>query len=207
MRKKPNLSARMERCAHLLIPDPGKYRGRWLSEFGYDELHIELGCGKGRFTAETAKAAPGILLAALEKSADVMITALERADSEGLRNIRFINALADNLTDYFAPGEVSRIYINFCDPWPIGRHAKRRLTSRLFIELYKQVLRPGGEILFKTDNRPLFDFSLEEFEFGGFAIAEVVHDLHKDGPAGIMTDYEVKFHEQGLPIFSARFVL
>ena len=200
MRRKPNLAARMDKCAHLLVGEPKSLRGSWLSEFQYDELHVELGCGKGLFTIETSKTAPDVFIAALEKSANVMIIALERADAEGLSNVRFINEFADNLTEYFAPGEVSRIYINFCDPWPAHRHEKRRLTHRRFLELYKQALCPGGEVFFKTDNLPLFDFSLQEFEYCGFKLLDVTRDLHRDGPVGVMTDYESKFHSQGLPI-------
>ena len=213
----------MEKCAHLLVSKPEDLRGRWLGVSGYDEMHIELGCGKGRFTVEAAMAAPRVLMVALEKSANVIVIALERAAREGgyqnderregseptprecVQNVRFINALADDLTDFFAPGEASRIYINFCDPWPAKKHAKRRLTGQRFLELYKQVLRPGGEIHFKTDNLPLFEFSLSELERCGFDLLSVSRDLHKDGPVGIMTDYEMKFVEQGLPIYGARF--
>ena len=194
----------MERCAHLLAAQPESLCGRWLSEFPYGELHIELGCGKGLFTSQTAKSSPDVLVAALEKSASAMIIALERAAAENLRNVRFINALADNLDVYFAPGEVSRLYINFCDPWPSNRHAKRRLTHRRFLELYARILCPGGELFFKTDNRALFDFSLHEFDCGGFRLLDCTRDLHINGPVGIMTDYEMKFHAQGLPICSAR---
>ena len=227
MRKKPNLAARVERCAHLLVREPGGYRGKWLdiitseyqrhslgenNEYGYNELHIELGCGKGRFTVETAKveaqsatkAGSGVFIIAIEKSADAMIIALERAAAEGLRNVRFINAFADNLADYFAPGEVSRIYLNFCDPWPSNRHSKRRLTNRRFLELYMQALCPGGEIHFKTDNLPLFEYSLKEFGHCGFTLTDIKRDLHKDGPVGVMTDYELKFYNQGLPIYWCR---
>ena len=205
LRKKPNLEIRTEKCAHLLASQPESYCGRWLIEFPHDELHIELGCGKGLFTYQTAKSSPDVLVVALEKLASAMIIALERAAADDLRNVRFINSLADNLADYFAPEEVSRIYINFCDPWPSNRHAKRRLTHRRFLELYAQILRPGGELFFKTDNCALFDFSLREFEHGGFGLIDSTRDLHKNGPVGIMTDYEVKFHAQGLPICSARY--
>ena len=201
MRRKSNLAPRMEKCAHLLVTEPDKLKGRWLEAFqACDELHVELGCGKGRFTSETAKAEPGVFVAALEKSASAMLAAVERADGEGLKNVRFMNAFADDLTDFFAPGEVSRIYINFCDPWPANRHAKRRLTSGRFLELYKRVLRPGGEIHFKTDNLPLFEFSLNEFLRAGFELSEATRDLHADGPVGVMTDYELKFHSQGISI-------
>ena len=104
------------------------------------------------------------------------------------------------LPDYFAPDEVDRVYINFCDPWPSNRHAKRRLTHRDFLNIYRQVLRTGGEIHFKTDNRPLFEFSLLEFPRAGYALSEVTRNLHENGPQGVMTDYEAKFFAQGLPI-------
>jgi len=207
MRKKPNLPARMERCAHLLVASPQEFRGRWRDAFGYCELLLELGCGKGRFTVETAAAQPDSLFVAVEKSADAMIIALERAVAGRLENVRFLNAYADNVCDFFAPGEVSGIYLNFCDPWPSNRHIKRRLTSRLFLEQYRQVLCPGGDVRLKTDNVQLFAFSLREFELGGFILHDVTRDLHADGPVGVMTDYELKFFSQGTPIFSCRAVM
>jgi len=201
MRRKPNLDSRIEKCAHLLVAEPEALRGRWLREFGLDELFIEIGCGKGRFTAEEAEACPGALFAAFEKTANVMVIALERAEREGLRNVRFVNAYAESLAEYFAPGEASRIYLNFCDPWPSNRHAKRRLTAPGFLEKYSQILRPGGEIRLKTDNLPFFEYSLREFQRCGFALSGVVRDLHKNGTVGAMTDYELKFYGQGLPIY------
>ena len=209
MRKKPNLSARVEKCGSLLVREPEAYKGRWLNAFqtegpGCGELHIELGCGKGRFTVETAMAmaaaGQGGLIVALEKSADAMIIAMERAAAQGLSNVRFVNALAEDLAGFFAPGEVSRLYLNFCDPWPSNRHAKRRLTNRRFLGMYMQILRPGGEIYFKTDNLPLFEFSLREFERCGYTLSGVTRDLHKDGPSEEMSDYELKFYNQGTPI-------
>jgi tRNA (guanine-N7-)-methyltransferase len=201
MRRKHNLTARLEKCSHLLIEDPRLLRGRWLCEFHYSELHVELGCGKGRFTVEAAKARPDVLFAALEKTENVMVIALELADKEGVQNVRFASSLADGVTDFFAPGEVSRIYLNFSDPWPSHKHLKRRLTSQGYLESYRQVLRPGGEIHFKTDNLPFFEFSLREFTRAGFVLLEEIRDLHKNGPVGIMTDYELKFHGLGMPIY------
>jgi len=197
MRRKPNLDKRMERCADLLISDPAQFRGNWLGEFSYNELHLELGCGKGRFTAETAKQSQNTLLIGLEKVENIIVIALERAKQEDVSNVRFIQGLADDLIEFFAPGEVARIYLNFSDPWPSRRHAKRRLTAQSFLSLYRQVLCSGGEIHFKTDNLPLFEFSLREFQTAGFEIMFETRDLHKDGPIGAMTDYEEKFYEQG----------
>ena len=200
MRRKRQLTSRIENCEHLLVHEPKELRGRWLDEFEFNELHIELGCGKGLFTVETAKREPDVLYVGLEKVSNVLVVALERTEQEEPKNVRFLNKLADYLTSYFAPGEVSRIYINFCDPWPANRHKKRRLTGPLFLEMYKQVLCSGGEIHFKTDDLPLFEFSLGEFESFGFALSEVSYNLHENEPVGVMTDYEVKFHELGTPI-------
>jgi len=201
MRRKPNLETRLEKCSVVHIAEPELYRGNWLDTFPHRELHVELGCGKGLFTVETAKAEPGILLVALEKTANVMVIAMERTIQAGLQNVRFLNMLADDLCDCFAPDEVARLYINFCDPWPANRHVKRRLTGEPFLTLYKQILRSGSEIHFKTDDLTLFEFSLCEFKRCGFSIIDEVRDLHKNGPAGIMTDYELKFYEQGVPIY------
>jgi len=206
MRRKPNLVSRTEKCAHLLIENPKELRGRWLeehnaqSEHRATELHVELGCGKGQFTVETAKNELDALLVALEKISNVLVIALERTEREQLQNVRYLNKLADYLDEYFSDDEVARIYINFCDPWPANRHKKRRLTGEPFLELYKKVLRSGGEIHFKTDNLPLFEFSLLEFERCGFTLSEVTYNLHENGTVGVMTDYEKRFHEQGLPI-------
>jgi len=204
MRRKPKLESRLEKCAFLLIKEPQKLRGCWLDEFKFKELRVELGCGKGRFTVETAKETPGTLFIALEKVANVIVIALERAEQEKLQNVRFINGLADDLPAFFAEGEVSSIYINFCDPWPTNRHKKRRLTCWSFLELYKKVLKPDGEILFKTDDLPLFEFSIKSFEQCGFSLLEISRDLHKNGPVDVMTDYELKFYDQGKAIYSAR---
>ena len=201
MRKKRRLTSRIESCGHLLIEKPEELCGRWLDGFGFKELYIELGCGKGLFTVETAKNEPDVLFVGLEKISNVLVVALERAEHDGIKNVRFINRLADDLSTFFAPGEVSRFYINFCDPWPANRHKKRRLTGPLFLERYKQVLPPGGEIHFKTDDLPLFEFSLGEFERFGFMLTEVTYNLHEKDIVGIMTDYEVKFHEHGMPIY------
>ena len=204
MRRKSKLDSRIERCEHFLIAKPEELCGHWLEEFSYDELHIELGCGKGRFTIESAKSEPDVLLVGLEKISNVLVIALEHAEREGTQNTRFINRLADDLSSFFSESEVSRIYINFCDPWPANRHAKRRLTGERFLELYKHVLQPGGQVQFKTDDLPLFEFSQKEFDRCGFTLSEVSHNLHEHEPVGIMTDYEAKFHEQGMPIY--RFV-
>ena len=198
MRKKKNLAPRMEACGGGLVADPFAQRGRW-HELMPDakEIRLELGCGKGRFTAETAAAEPDVLLIAVEKVPDAMVVAMERARDAGLKNVLFVDGDAALLPDMFAPDEIDRIYINFCDPWPKSNQAKRRLTHHNFLNQYRKVLKPGGEIHFKTDNDKLFEWSLEEIPQYGWALQEVTRDLHANGPVGVMTDYEQKFHELG----------
>ncbi len=201
MRKKPHLPERMERCAAWLTERPEDCMGRWREQYKPGApLHLELGCGKGRFTVEQAKAHPDVLFVAMDVVPDAMVVAMERAKEAELTNLRFISGDAVRLCDWFAPGEVDTIYINFCDPWPRNRHTKRRLTYDTFLALYRTILKDGGSIRFKTDNAPLFAFSLERFAACGWRLTDVTDDLHAAGPADIMTDYEVKFSEQGIPI-------
>ena len=201
MRKKPNLVPRWERCAELHENTPETHRGRWLEDFpGHDRLCLELGCGKGRFTAGMAAEEPGALLCAVEKVPDAMVVAMERVRDAGLTNVRFLDRDAVLLPEFFAPGEVSRIYINFPDPWPKKKQFKRRLTAPGFQKLYFDLLPPGGEVWLKTDNVPLYEWSLEQFQACGWTLKEVTRDLHEHGIQGVMTDYEAKFHEQGVKI-------
>ena len=201
MRRKKNLLPRMERCAPWQIKEPEAMRGKWRSLLPQAQaLRVELGCGKGRFTCQTAAAEPDVLFVAVERVPDAMVVAMERARDMELRNVFFLDADAANLQDFFAPGEVDRIYINFCDPWPANRYAKRRLTYHGLLAAYRQVLRPEGEIHFKTDNAPLFAFSLREFPKAAFRLEEVTRDLHANGVQGVMTDYEEKFHNLGTKI-------
>lgn len=198
MRKKPNLIPRMERCADYLVTDPQQWRGRW-REKGTPgcELRLELGCGKGRFTVDTALSEPDVLLIAVEKVPDAMVVAMERAMDAGLKNVFFVDGDAALLPDMFASGEVDRLYINFCDPWPKSNQKKRRLTHGNFLKQYRRVLADGGQIHFKTDNDKLFAWSVEEIPQFGFQLSEVTTDLHKDGAVGVMTDYERKFFNEG----------
>ena len=201
MRKKPNLDLRMEQCAKLLIQNPKEYRGRW-RELKPDaqEVRLELGCGKGRFTTETARQNPQALYIAVERVPDAMVVAMERVRDLGLDNVYFIDGDAALLRDYFAPDEVDLLYINFCDPWPSSHHARRRLTHENFLILYRGILKEGGEIHFKTDNKPLFEYSLFQFPKAGYQLSQVTRNLHEHGVQGVMTDYEEKFHSLGTPI-------
>ena len=201
MRKKKNLIPRMERCGACLVTEPYDMPGKWRDLMpGARELRLELGCGKGRFTAGVAAAEPDVLLIAVELVPDAMVVAMERCTEAGLNNVFFVAANADQLPQFFAPGEVDRIYINFCDPWPTKKHAKRRLTHGNFLQLYRKVLAENAQIHFKTDNQGLFEFSVEEIPQFGFDLSEVTRNLHENGPVGVMTDYEAKFYELGQPI-------
>ena len=198
MRKKKNLLPRMERCGAYQIKDPYERKGRWHDLMPEaKEIRVELGCGKGRFTVETAAAEPDVLLIAVEKVPDAMVVAMERAAKAELHNVFFIDIDANQLPEIFDAGEVDRIYVNFCDPWPKSNQKRRRLTHGNFLKCYRQVLPMGGQIHFKTDNDKLFQWSVEEIPQYGFTLSEVTHDLHADGPVGIMTDYEAKFYAEG----------
>ena len=201
MRKKKNLLPRMEACGALLVADPRALRGRW-RELLPDarELRVELGCGKGRFTVDTALSEPDVLLIAVERCREAMVVAMEKARDMELKNVFFIDMDVAKMEEIFAPGEIDRLFINFPDPWPRKKNAKRRLTHRTFLDKYCRTVREGGEIHFKTDNAPLFAYSLEEFAACGLEVKNVTHDLHKDGIVGIMTGYEEKFHALGTPI-------
>ena len=201
MRKKPNLVPRLERCSSVLDLNPENLRGQWRQTYlSAGELHLEIGCGKGRFTAVLAGMMPDTLFVAIERVPEAIVVAMERVCDEGLNNVRFIDKDAKLLTELFAEGEVSRIYLNFSDPWPKNRAAKHRLSAPGFLSLYSKVLPLGGEIHFKTDNVPLFEWSLEQFAACGWELRELTRDLHDKGESGVMTDYEEKFHAQGVKI-------
>ena len=162
MRKRHNLQPRMERCAEYLIAEPEAMRGSWRKPGR--PLLLEIGCGKGSFTCALAQSEPGSDVVAIEKVPDAMILAMERAKAAGLENVIFLDFDAANLREIFCPGEVDRIYLNFSDPWPKSRDAKFRLTAPAFLRSYADALPVGGELQMKTDNLPLFEWSLKQLE-------------------------------------------
>ena len=201
MRKKPNLEPRMLACAQWQVLSPTEHRGAWRQLYPQCRaLWVEIGCGKGKFTVETAKANPDVLVVAIERCREAMVMAMEKARDMELTNVFFVDMDVAYMGDCFAPGEIDRMFINFPDPWPRSKNAKRRLTHRKFLELYRRVIADGGEIHFKTDNAKLFEFSLEELEAVGLETKNVTRDLHANGPVGIMTGYEEKFYALGTPI-------
>ena len=191
--------------SRFVIHDAAERKGHWQEVFGNDHpIHIEIGMGKGRFLTALAKQNPDINYIGIERYDSVLIRALEqREQEEEINNLFYLCEDAKNVAELFAPGEISRIYLNFSDPWPKDRHAKRRLTSTEFFARYDQILRKDGEVMFKTDNRILFDFSLEQVPLAGWQLKDVTFDLHHSEYAegNIMTEYEEKFSSLGNPIF------
>ena len=187
-----------------IILEPELYKGKWNELFGNNNpLHIEIGCGKGQFMSTLAKLNPGINYIAIEKFDSVLLRCLEKIINDDIPNLKIAVMDAAVLGTYFADDEVDRIYLNFSDPWPKSHHAKRRLTSPLFLDLYKHVLKDEGEIHFKTDNRGLFEYSLESFNNNGFKLSHISLDLHKDTekyPDNITTEFEDKWSKLG-PIY------
>lgn len=203
MRKKKNRDQRFLNCISLAEVNPENNKGKWNLVFeNQNPIHLEIGCGKGGFVTECAKQNPDINFVALEKCLDVIILAMEKVKENGLTNVRFILSDAEKLTDIFEEDEVSVIYLNFSDPWKKSKQAKRRLTYRTFLKIYEQILKPEGEVRFKTDNRPLFNFSLEEFENYGANVSNVTFDLHNSvyNDSNIQTEYEKNFSAQGFTI-------
>lgn len=192
-----------------VVQEPEVYKGKW-SELFHNEhpLHIEIGMGKGQFIHQLAEQNPEINYIGIEMYSSVLYRALEKREQSELDNLYFLRFDAKYLCDIFAADEVSRIYLNFSDPWPKDRHAKRRLTSTGFLEIYDRILKKDGYVQFKTDNRDLFDFSVETVnESSCWKIKELTYDLHHSEflPGNIMTEYESRFVAEGKPI--CRFVI
>lgn len=188
----------------FVIKNPEEYKGRWNQVFQNDHpIQIEIGMGKGQFIMELAKQNPHINHIGVERYSSVLLRALQKHQETELTNLYFLCIDARTVEDIFAPGEIDKIYLNFSDPWPKDRHAKRRLTSREFLTRYDKILKEDGRLEFKTDNRGLFEFSLEETGKAGWKIQQHTFDLHGDesmNAGNIMTEYEEKFSSMGNPI-------
>ncbi len=188
------------------IKEPEKKKGLFKKEvFGNDNpVHVEIGMGKGRFLMDMAQLHPDINYVGIEKYSSVLLRALQKQEQLLLPNIIFIRMDAEDITEVFAPSEVDRIYLNFSDPWPKDRHAKRRLPSRQFLERYDKILAKDGVVEFKTDNKDLFMFALDEVEPAGWDLDAVTYDLHNDEKmmvGNVMTEYEERFSQAGNPIY------
>jgi tRNA (guanine-N7-)-methyltransferase len=201
--KKKHGAERLEACGNIVIKDLRAEGNSSQTLFGNDKpLRIEIGCGKGDFIVGTAAKEPDVNFLAVEKVSDVLVIAAEKVKASGLDNVRVCCIDAKELTEIFEPHSIDRIYLNFSDPWPKARHEKRRLTYRTFLEIYKQILKEDGAIYFKTDNRGLFDFSLEEFKEFGIRMEKLTFDLHNSEymEGNVMTEYEKRFSSMGVPI-------
>lgn len=189
----------------LVIHNPEEQRGAWKEVFrNGNPIHIEVGMGKGQFITEMALRNPHINYVGIERYTSVLLRALQKREKlEEIPNLYYLCIDARELPQIFAPGEVERIYLNFSDPWPKDRHAKRRLPSREFLARYRQILPENGSVEFKTDNKGLFTFALEEAEAAGWRLDVCTFDLHSDAElmkGNVMTEYEEKFSGLGNPI-------
>lgn len=203
LRKKPWIEEAMKDVMdeYVFMHDIEKFKGHWQELFPGKKLCLEIGCGKGRFTIGMAELNPDKAFIGIETQHDIAYYPAKAAKDKKLDNVRIICANAENLLDWFEPGEIKELYLNFSDPWPKARHAKRRLTHRNFLAKYKELLGEGGHLRFKTDNRALFDFSVEEFKEFGLNIIALSYDLHHSEYANpVQTEYEQKFSALGTPI-------
>lgn len=190
--------------SNLAINEPQVLKGKWNEEFGNNNpIRIEIGMGKGRFITQLALENPDINYVGIEKYSSVLIRAIEKCQDIEVPNLRFIRMEAEYICDVFNKEEVDRIYLNFSDPWPKDRHAKRRLTSKQFFGRYDNILKKDGVVEFKTDNDLLFQFSLEQVPEAGWNLVAQTWDLHNDSKmvkGNVMTEYESKFSQMGNPI-------
>lgn len=203
LRNKPWANDRIKAHPQYVPGQPEQLKGQWQSRFAKNQpLHIEVGSGKGQFIVEMAKAHPDINYISIEIQASALVSILDKQIEEDLPNLQILLGDGRNLTEYFAPGEISLVYLNFSDPWPKKKHAKRRLTSPYFLAQYESILPTGGQIHFKTDNRSLFEYSLAAMSQYGMILNQVWLDLHaSDFEGNIMTEYEEKFSARGQVIY------
>lgn len=191
--------------SRFVIHEPSEQKGRWCEAFGDDHpIHIEVGMGKGRFMMDLAAQNPKINYIGIEKYSTVLLRAVQKMEQLELPNLKLIRMDAEDICEIFDEQEVAKIYLNFSDPWPKDRHAKRRLLSRQFLARYDKILAPEGRIEFKTDNMDLFDFALEEIGPAGWKLEAMTRDLHHDESlfaGNIMTEYEERFSAMGNPIY------
>ena len=203
-----NLDEKLRQNSRFLVEDQAQHKGSWARVFGNDNpIYLEIGCGKGQFIMKRAASCPSANYIAIEGQSNVALRALEKAQAEGMENLRIFIAYVHDLEDYFEAGELAGIYLNFSDPWPKARHFKRRLTYRQRLLNYKKVLGRDGFVEFKTDNDGLFEFSLEEIQEAGLEITEVTGDLHSEEyeSKDFTTEYEDRFSKAGKNINYVKF--
>ena len=198
LRKKSNINEKLQQFSDFVFFPDDTFQ---LTKNEDRKLYVELGTGKGDFISQLAERNLNVDFIGIEAESTVLYAAARKIRDKKLKNVRLLVFNVNNIDELFAENDVDRFYINFCDPWPKKRHAKRRLTHINFLEKYRRILKPDGEIQFKTDNRGLFDFSLEQFELANIKVSECTYDLHADNPLdNIQTEYEHKFSSLGVPI-------
>ncbi len=200
LRKKPWMAKALAEYLgkEIIAEDIDKNKGKWQELVGGKSLALEIGCGKGKFINGMAQLYPEMGFVGIETQLDICYYPARQVRENKLTNVKIIGGDAAYLTQWFLPGEVQMIYLNFSDPWPKARHSKRRLTYRDFLLQYKTILAPGGHLRFKTDNKDLFDFSVEEFKAFGLQIIALSYDLHNsEYENAIQTEYEEKFSAKG----------
>ncbi len=201
LRKINGAKEALEKNEYYFVKNPKDYKGCWNKLFNNDQdIHLEVGCGKGNFIIGMAKAYPNINFIALEKFESVLIRALEKMEAEEIPNLKIVHQDAIDLCEMFSEGEISTMYLNFSDPWPKTRHAKRRLTYKTFLDTYKNILKEDGAIIQKTDNKSLFEYSIESFSQNGWYLSNISVDLHSTDMFNVMTEYEIKKSKLG-PIY------
>ncbi|WP_147805312.1 tRNA (guanosine(46)-N7)-methyltransferase TrmB [Alkalicoccus halolimnae] len=203
LRNKPWAKDYITEQAHIVESDPAAWKGSWQEKFPSEQpLYVEVGSGKGRFVNELAQQNPQVNVIGIEMSESVIVSGVEKAVEEAKSNLILLQEDVNYLTDFFEKGEIDRLYINFTDPWPKNRHAKRRLTHEGFLQKYEEVIKREAEIHFKTDNQGLFEYSLESLTSYGFQLQNVSLNLHESGMKNnIMTEYEEKFFRKGMRIY------
>lgn len=199
LRKKPWVAAALSTYPNLVIEHPAAKAGHWLKHYGGQSIHVEIGTGRGSFISAMAERHPDVLFVGIETVADVLYDAVQAVQQKQLTNVKLLQFNAFNIDTIFAPGEVDRIYLNFSDPWPKRRHAKRRLSHMQFLQKYRTVLRAAGWIWLKTDNENFFESSLNSFADFGMRLANISLDLHNSSnfTDNIMTEYELRFSTNG----------
>ncbi|WP_226583846.1 tRNA (guanosine(46)-N7)-methyltransferase TrmB [Halobacillus litoralis] len=210
LRNKPWADDFLKEQDDIVVQQPFEHKGQWgeLFEEPKQPLHLEIGSGKGQFIAGMGRQHPEINFVGLEFVKSVIVGAVKKVIKADTKNVRMVNENAKDLRELFEDKEIDHIYLNFSDPWPKNKHEKRRLTFKTFLEQYEAVLKPGGQVTLKTDNKGLFEYSLVSFSEYGMILEDVSVDLHADqDPLNVPTEYEEKFSAKGQPIYrcTARF--
>lgn len=205
-RHKPWADDYLKEKNHIALENPGEHKGNWSSIFGNENpIHVEIGSGKGQFITGMAKQYPEINFIGIEVAKSIIVSTVQKVDEAGLDNIRLLNEDANDIRSLFAENEVEQIYLNFSDPWPKNRHEKRRLTYKSFLEQYHNILPGEGQIVLKTDNRGLYEYSLVSFSEYGMKLIEVNLDLHAiEDETNVKTEYEEKFSFKGHVIYRCK---